>query len=1024
MAAQKPFKIFNASAGAGKTYTLVFEFLSILLQKPSADAFRELLAITFTNKAANEMKVRIIQQLQQLASGEMSDDKLKPFIERTGLEANIIQQKAQQILTAILHQYALFSVSTIDKFNLRLMRAFSQDMGLSINFDVEMDVKDILKESVDVLFSGLEEDNALSDLITKIAIENLDDDKHWDVSREIIDKAGILFQDKFLEELRLLEKVPLESLIEFRETARTHYLKSKKIMQSLAQEVLDFAAENHLTTDDFKYKKTGILSYFQKIKEGIAEPFGSRHQSIVEAGILFGDQSHPLNDELLALVQTQYQKILPQVFQYNFWQKVYKNINPVTTFNEIDKKLEEIKQENNILLISEFNKIISDNIKDQPTPFIYEKIGNRYKNYFIDEFQDTSDLQWDNLKPLIDNAIATDDSVMIVGDPKQSIYRFRGGNPALMMGLYQTEDTRIQKENLPKNWRSYDEIIKFNNLLFTNIADSLQNPQYSELYREGNRQLVNDKKGGYVQIDYLESPARGSGLQLFEDVVIPKLIQQIKSCIDQGFQLNEMAILVRQKSEGKRIAEALASENIAVISNESLLLNNSIEVQLLLAFIRLISDKENKTYRADLLLLMSHFRLFEVEDESKFYDELMQSSSEAFIAILKTKGVDFTFTIQPYKTLYDQVSSAIRAFKLDAKGGSYITFFMDELLNFQQKKEVTAIAFIEYWDLKGADKSIAMPEGNEAIQLMTIHKSKGLEFPVVFMPAANWTAKAGGVWVPIQNETISQLYMDNIKSTDHLPPAILADIVEEEMQSELDALNMLYVATTRAVEQLYIGTQIIKKESNNQILNYFKDLAAKFPLDQNSSLQFGDPKRISNIKEDASKTETVSYVANEWANKIMVSKEHSLLWDDNRLNSIDYGNKMHAVLEKLNHIEETSELLQQFELQGLISTSEKITMEEELDKLFAIPTLEELFNANEFLNERDFISKNGLIFRPDRLVKLDDGWVLMDYKTGDSLQKHQNQINQYAADLADLGYHIHKKYLLYLGSAHQVLEVM
>ncbi|MGI9527211.1 MAG: UvrD-helicase domain-containing protein [Weeksellaceae bacterium] len=1022
--AQKPFKIYNASAGAGKTYTLVFEFISILLQKQSPDSFRELLAITFTNKAANEMKERIIQQLQKLANGTVSNDEMEAFERRTGLSREIIESKAQAILTAILHQYALFSVSTIDKFNLRLMRAFSQDMGLSLNFDVEMDVKEILKESVDLLFSDLNENNDLSKLITKIAIENLDEDKHWDVSKEITDKAGKLFQDKFLEELKLLEKIPLKKLVAFREKARKNYINSRNTMQALAQEVLDYAARNGLSNDDFKYKNSGVLSYYQKIKNGSAEPYGKRQQSMVDAGIILANKNHPLQDELLVLMAEKYEGILKEVLLYNFWQKIYKNINPITTLNEVDKKLEELKQENNILLISEFNKVISENIKDQPTPFIYEKMGNRYRNYFIDEFQDTSNLQWENLKPLIDNAIATDDSVMIVGDPKQSIYRFRGGNPELMIGLYNAKDNRIQTENLPKNWRSHAEIIQFNNLLYTHIAESLPNPIYQSLYVEGNKQELNHKKGGYIQLNYLEKPSRDSGLKFFDDVVIPQLIANIRTSLDNGFSYQDMAILVRQRAEGKSIAEALAAENIDVISNESLMLNNAVEVQLLLAFIRFLSDKENKTFKADLLLMLNYYQLIDTPDASALYHKLIHLNSLDFINALKEEGVDLTFTDMPFKTLYDQVSSAIRAFRLDEKGGSYLTFFMDELLSFQQKKEVTASAFINYWDVKGADKSIAMPEGNNAIQLMTIHKSKGLEFPVVFIPAATWDSRSSGVWISLEGEEVGKLYMDGIKSEDHLPASMLERVIEEEMQSELDSLNMLYVATTRAVEQLYIGTQLVPKETSNTTLNYFKSFAEKVGYTDDHAIIFGSPERVSNRETNKSSTANVPYISSEWTQKIRVSQEHVLLWDEARVQSMAYGNKMHAVLEKLNHVEDVSELLTQFEMQGFISSDEKESIAMELDRLFSIPELVELYKEETFLNERDFISSNGLIFRPDRLVKIKEGWVLIDYKTGEPLQKHKNQINQYAEDLTRLGFNIIKKYLLYLGSGNKVMEMV
>ena len=441
-------KIYNASAGAGKTYTLVKEFLSLLFLKPESDAFKKLLAITFTNKAANEMKVRIVEKLQELTDLPDSDSEMTAMMEETGLSPDAIRPKSRNILTSILHNYGLFAVSTIDKFNLRLMRAFSQDLGISVNFDVEMDTRQMLSESVDLLFSELQDEKLLSDIMTDIALENLSNDQRWDISDDMIQQTNDLLQDKFLEPLQQLQKLSLEEFNAFRNMVNRKYFAAKFNIDKAAKEVLDYTKNLGLSIEDFKYKSSGsVLKYFLDIEDGKYLLFGPRAEKLFESGAYLSNKSADI-DALTSVIADAYAVIQENLRDYNFWSKVKKKINPITLLNEVDKRLNKVKEENNILLIGDFNKIISDNIKDQPTPFIYEKIGNRYHHYFIDEFQDTSDLQWQNLLPLVLNALSDDMTVMIVGDPKQSIYRFRGGNPNLMIGLADMKDTdeRIEVE--------------------------------------------------------------------------------------------------------------------------------------------------------------------------------------------------------------------------------------------------------------------------------------------------------------------------------------------------------------------------------------------------------------------------------------------------------------------------------------------------------------------------------------------------------------------------------------------------
>src|SRR5690606_11027447 len=401
-------------------------------------------------------------------------------------------------------------------------------------------------------------------------LENLSNDQRWDISKDMIDQSGKLMKDKFLEPMQQLQKLSLEEFNAFRTTVNQNYFNTKNNIDKAAKEVLDYTRNQGLSIEDFKYKNSGsVLKYFLDIEGGKYELFGNRAQQLFEKGDYLSNKSADI-EALTLVISNAYSKIKENIREFKFWSKIKKKINPITMLNEVDKRLSRVKDENNILLIGDFNKIIGENIKDQPTPFIYEKIGNRYHHYFIDEFQDTSNLQWQNLLPLVLNALSDDMTVMIVGDPKQSIYRFRGGNPNLMIDMTRTEDDRIQVENLPTNWRSYHEIINFNNALYKFIGGGLNHPGFKALYESANQE-ENHKKGGFVQLRFEPTPKKGSGISHLDNCM-ERLYEDIQKAEENGFGWEDMAILVPKNIQGQRIAEYLSEKGYQIISNDSLLL--------------------------------------------------------------------------------------------------------------------------------------------------------------------------------------------------------------------------------------------------------------------------------------------------------------------------------------------------------------------------------------------------------------------------------------------------------------------
>lgn len=1007
-------KLYNASAGSGKTYTLVQEIMLLILGSSNSDLFKNILSITFTNKATNEMKSRILEKLVELSNGE----DVEFYEKELKIDKKILIDRAKKVKSNILHQYSLLSISTIDKFNLRIMRAFSQDLGLAINFDVEMEVKDIMSTSADLLFSDLEAGGELTNIISDLVAQNLKSDKQWDISSDMVDKADKLFKDQYINDLGELQKASLNDLVRFRKYVVGNYYDLKHKMETIAREMINDFSSRGLGESDFKHKSQGsIYTIYKNILINKFNPISKRQKGMLENGDYFGDNIE-LNDLYSSKISQTISEIEEYLPKFILLNKLKSTVGSITMVNELEKVVNEFKEENNVLLISEFNKIISDGLRGEPAPFIYERIGSRYHHYFIDEFQDTSNLQWQNMEPLIEDAVSQDKTVMLVGDPKQSIYRFRGANSKLMIDMINSNDSRIEVENLPINWRSYDKIIEFNNHFYTEIANYLGNEEFKDIYKTGSKQEPNHKKGGYVEYMLLKSPEKGNGIS-YKEVALEAFYKQLTAALENGFSYKEIAVLVKSKSEGSLIAEYLSSKGIQVLSEESLLLDNSLEVRLLVDFMWFLTDMDNPVFKANFIIRLEQFGLIESENITELIKEFVEHKHEDFYNNLKEIGVDIKFLLDSGMSFYDQIILAVKAFKLDEKGNTYVNFFMDEVLQFQQKNEATPKAFLDMWEAKKVEKSITVPKGEDAVQLMTIHKSKGLQFPVVFLPFLPWKIICDGVWVPINDEKISRFYVEDFKDKELLSDEIQKIMLEEEDNSILDALNTIYVATTRAEEQLYMIVQqgassTISGKMRLYLNKYFNSNIGS----DSDKITFGEQKRV--IVESKSKNDVMQYqlpmISEDWNSKIAISNEHNLLWNEERAKAIDYGNQIHAIMEKLNHKSDLENLLSEFILNGFISEDMQTDIKSKINEIINHPLLKEAFETEDFLNERDFINSEGEIFRPDRLSKIGDKWVLIDYKTGNFKQGHKNQINRYKSDLNELGFYVDKSFLVYLDS--------
>jgi ATP-dependent exoDNAse (exonuclease V) beta subunit len=604
------FQVYNASAGSGKTFTLVKEYLKVLLNSEDIFSFQKILAVTFTNKAAGEMKERVLSSLEDFAAGK-ENDLCNIIIKEIDADKPIIQQRSKKILEAILQNYAAFSITTIDSFTHKIIKSFAYDLGLPQNFEVEMDAVSLLNQAVDVLISKIGSDKKLTKLLIDYSLDKTDDDKSWDISRDLNEFAKVLLNEDDIKHFRALANKKLEDFTNLKTKLYSHQKELKEAIKNVGAAFLDLIENHGIAHKDFM--RATIPKFFLDLSaKSVNIDFLKRSETIEKAIENHQYYSKTTTTAVASLIEN----IVPEIInlyaqskdlysQFLMNKLALKNIIPLAVLNNINIELEQIKEENNIRLNAEFNQLISDNIKEQPAPFIYERIGQRFQHYFIDEMQDTSELQWQNLIPLIDNALAQENSILLlVGDGKQAIYRWRGGKAEqfIELGSPLKNPFHVKKEikSLETNFRSYSEVINFNNSFFQHTANFIQNDSYKNLFIEGNKQFENSKKGGFVSLTFLEKEEDKD----LEKLKYPKKVLEKINKLKDSFSLNEICVLTRTKKDGVAVANYLSENGVDIISSETLLIQNSLKVCFIIDVLKVLQNANDEETRFEVLYFL------------------------------------------------------------------------------------------------------------------------------------------------------------------------------------------------------------------------------------------------------------------------------------------------------------------------------------------------------------------------------------------------------------------------------------
>lgn len=1055
--------ILNASAGSGKTFNLVAEYLMLALAKP--DNFKHILAVTFTNKATAEMKARIVDELGILSMGNKS--RYETIIrEKLELSPEILKIKAGETLTALLHHYSQFSVSTIDRFFQGVMHSFSFELGLYSNLELELDHTPILNYGVNQLLTDCSQNPFIAKWMLQLAEQLIEGEKSWKTESYLLSLGQELFKEIFYfitEESKKEISTP--------DNLEKSYSALKKIVKTYEDDLVQLGnigvkiiKDKGLSIDDFKNKDKGPANQFYKAGKKNFEFTTRAIRALNDTEEWFVKTNPKKNQienlalsELMPLLNKMYEYQLGSEKQYLTAQAMLETFPVYAIMSWLAQYVQEYKKENRIHLLSETPRLLHTLFKNHAW-FVFEKTGLFYKHLMIDEFQDTSRLQWMNFKPLFEENLAhlpensnEPNLNLVVGDEKQAIYRWRNGDWEILGSeIKKTFEAFEQTRELNTNYRSLRNIVEFNNKLFQFLPDFLsQRLQSVNSYETGKikqayrsvKQLANretEAEKGYVEVS--EISGNEEEKISFREASMNRVLEIIKNLGKQGYRQKDIAILVRKREEASLIAGFLLQQNqrengfpISIISDEALQLVHCPAVRLLVNAIK------HLVYPKDKLLL------FELEWE---FARIVNKPGQDWIDSRQTKPVlpgEFIENQPALRNmpLYPLAIKLIEIFQLYSNPGfiPFLAGFTDILLKRSVSGASDCFTFLNWWKENATKNSIAMPEEMDAVRILTIHKSKGLQFKVVILPFADWELedqrKQNFLWVNAgylgladtvlneeQKESVKLLGSYPVKYSSKLSLSFFRNqYFEEKTLNYVDNLNLLYVAFTRAEETMYIHIPDEKNIHNKDnsaagliragVLEFEKTMVPSKSFKMGSEI-FKSIDNKENIQPAALSAQCKS-ISEE--NLSFRPQSHKSKTDEPALKEASsLGIAMHRVLELVFSADDLKKALLVVAHEGLLRHEKIKELENEFLWRFQNPMIANWFNKNwEHRSEQSVILPNGQVYRPDRVLLRKEQCLVVDFKfTISHEQKHHSQVKNYMSLLQQMGYSDIHGYLWYV----------
>lgn len=1086
-------QLYKASAGAGKTYTLAKEFIKLLIEEPYS--YNKILAVTFTNKATEEMQRRIVKNLYSIVQGQketngMVEDIIQEWnTEGKSISREKIRDNANLALFLILHDYNHFQISTIDSFFQIILRNLAKELGLGAYLNIIIDETEPLDEAIKLLINDLKTDKSLKSWLNDFSEEKSDNNKSWKVDQEIAIFGKNIFDDTFKENQESLSAVlkDPQKLIQFKKNIEQKLSIEKNTLNKFVTDIDSAIASSPYSVDDLPYKTAGAYAFVNQFKKAYSEgSYGdckelsccSRAQDAISNPVYWAKGKSPkssgkpvvLNSKEQALadyaalnftplfqaLESQREKSMPHILSC---QLILEHIYKIGVINSIANKVREINETRNQFLLSDTPTLLNKMISDGDAPFIYEKIGTMLEHIMIDEFQDTSNTQWNNFKPLVKECLSQNQNNLIVGDAKQSIYRFRNGDWRIIEGLKDEKDFtsgRVKPTNLGKNWRSEWEVVNFNNNIFSPQCEedgTLKDPdeispifsilqteypddelfyKFCNVYQSAFQQCTKIKpKQGYVSLEFLPKVKE----EEMTDTVLEKLRLKVEELQAKDIPAKDITILTRKGKEIVQVAEyfSLYQKNhpgssckYTIISNEAFKLESSKALEMIMDALRVIVNPNDVIALSRLYLNYQKEVKKEAISEVLTRADLAEEEKKLKEEILKNQNL-------PLYDLAEKLSSLLEIQEI-ANQESFLFFFFDGINDYITRKSPDIARFIDYWERVLKNKSIPISDNVDGMKIMTIHKSKGLEFKTVIIPFCTWNLygerspqKSTTLWCKTTDPSFDAVYQTMpivpISFGTKMKNSLFAkEYQEERIQRLADAVNLMYVAFTRAERNLILFAELPendKVETCSALLYRLFEGQLTDNKYESGSLNYeeGKGKEKEENPFDPDVTEvSVKYQSHEKSAQFKSSNKARDLIEYRTTEkqgqqpneAIERGNLIHYLFSLIQTEKDVESAANQLLFEGIISNEaeKKELVEYAREKIKEHP---EWFREGvKLYNECTILFKDGdgkkTTKRPDRVIQDGDKMLVIDYKTGEKHKEHQEQIDEYVNLLKDMGY--------------------
>lgn len=1068
--------VYKASAGSGKTFTLAVQYIRQLIEDPYS--YRRILAVTFTNKATTEMKERILSQLYGIATSlKSSDGYLKEIMKTSNKSVDEIRKAADTALKNIIHDYSRFRIETIDSFFQSVMRNLARELELGANMTIELNNTDVLSDAVDSMIEKLDRMSPTLYWLLEYIEEKIADDKRWNVSFEIKGFGRNIFDEAYIEKgVALREKLKDTKFIpQYRkklQEKRESILDTMKGFNEHFQEILN---ANGLTPTDLKNGARGIGSYFNKIASGKLsnDVRNSTVEKCLEGAENWTTKTSPYKDTIISLAN----QVLIQVLNdaestrmssnkvLNSCDMSLRYLNNLQLLMRIDSEVREQNLSHNRFLLSDTNALLHSIIREGDASFVYEKIGTTIDTVMIDEFQDTSRMQWENFHLLLEESLAQKEGSMIVGDIKQSIYRWRNGDWKILAGLDKDKSFRLNSKTLDTNWRSEANIIAFNNDIFTSACKVLNErykadegedcTQLLDAYSDVRQKTSKDTKEGYIKLSFLKN----SEEHPYTDTTMELLAEEVDSLVKKGVRVNDIAILVRKNKSIPAIADYFDKNTpYRVVSDEAFRLDASLAVCMLIDGLRYISEPTDRIACARLAVTYQK----EILKKDVDYNTVLLNNVEDYLP------AEFRLMLPEMSLmpLYELLEKLFVIFRMDMieEQDAYLCAFYDAVTEYMQNNSSELPSFLTYWNDTLYAKTI--PSGEiSGIRILSIHKSKGLEYHTVLLPFCDWKMENETfnhmLWCRINEadadkEPFCELDLTPVNYSSAMAESYFSDSYREErLQLWVDNLNLLYVAFTRACKNLIVWCKDEQKDTVSKLLRESIDCMKNIKMtcnmpepdeeDEENKEENDEPivyeygeicisgeKKKSdstnrlvaipdavNVKIESLETEIDFKQSNRSADFIRGDEDEE---ENLRSQYIRQGQLLHTLFASIDTKEDLTAAIERLLFEGVIESAEKAQEIYEIaEKALNLDEVKDWYSGEWTLyNECSIIYNdeqgNMQTRRPDRVMMKGKEVIVVDFKFGKKKPEYSTQVREYMSLLSEMGYTDIKGYIWYVYS--------